>query len=134
MNVLTPTGDKDELLGVGSWRFQPRLIVSTSQARFAGHVNLGFNADADDHERDRFDYSVGGELQLIPRVALLVDQVARLEVFGNTQVRKFEIVPGVKINVVRDLVVGFNAIVPLNREGLTTDYTPNVLVDASMVF
>lgn len=134
LNVLTPTGDKDELLGVGSWRLQPRVILSTSQSRFAGHVNLGFNADVDDHERDRFDYSVGGELQLIPRVALLVDQVARLEYFGDGQVRKFEIVPGLKINVARDWVVGFNAIVPLNREGLTTDFTPNVLMDASVVF
>ncbi|MBI2963782.1 MAG: hypothetical protein HYY35_08520 [Deltaproteobacteria bacterium] len=134
LNVLTPTGDEEELLGVGAWRFQPRVILSTSQSRFAAHVNLGFNADAEDQDRDRFDYSVGAEVQLLPRVALLVDQVARLEYFGEDQVRKFEIVPGLKINVVRDLVIGFNAIVPLNREGLTTNFTPNVLMDASVVF
>ncbi len=63
-----------------------------------------------------------------------MDQVARLEYFGDDQVRKFEVVPGVKINVVRDWVIGFNAIVPLNREGLTTNFTPNVLMDASVVF
>jgi hypothetical protein len=49
-------------------------------------------------------------------------------------IHKFEIVPGIKVNPYKDLVFGFNAIVPLNREGLTTDWTPNGTAEVSYHF
>jgi hypothetical protein len=133
-NTITPTGDEDDLFGLGSWRFEPRFIMSAATGRLGVHLNAGYHADIDEHDRDRVDYSAGAEIQLVKRVALLIDHVARLGIAGDQQVRKFEIVPGIKVNVFRDAVVGFNAIVPLNREGLTTDYTPNALMDATFVF
>jgi hypothetical protein len=133
-NTIAPTGDEDNLLGVGAWRLEPRMIVSTSHGRVGFHVNAGYHADLEEHDRDRVDYSAGAEIMLAKRVALLVDHVARLGIAGTTRVRKFEIVPGIKVNAFKDAVVGFNAIVPLNREGLTTDFTPNGLVDVTFVF
>jgi hypothetical protein len=49
-------------------------------------------------------------------------------------IHKFEIVPGIKLNPYKNLVFGFNAIVPLNREGLTTDWTPNGTAEVSYHF
>ena len=131
LNLSVPTGDEDNLLGVGSVRLDPRLLVSTSSRRFAAHVNLGFHADFDEEDRDRFDYSAGGEVLVFPWMSILVDQVGRLEVFGSNKVQRFDIVPGIKLNPYKTLVVGFNAIVPLNDDGLRTDYTPNALLEIS---
>jgi hypothetical protein len=97
-------------------------------------VNLGYHVDTDDSDRDRFDYSVGTEGRITPWLTVLVDHIGRIELRGDTQIRTFEIAPGVKVNPWRDLVFGFNAILPLNEEGLTADVTPNFLVEASMVF
>jgi hypothetical protein len=134
VNVSLPTGDEDDLLGVGSVRVDPRLLISTANDRFALHTNQAMHVDADDHDRDRYDYSVGGEVMLAPWLTLLLDHVGRIEVFGSDKVHKFEIVPGIKANVYADIIVGFNAIVPLNRSGLTTDFTPNATVEVSKVF
>lgn len=134
VNVSLPTGDEDDLLGVGAVRVDPRLLISTANDRFALHTNQAMHVDVDDHDRDRYDYSVGGEVLLAPWLTLLVDHVGRIEVFGNDKIHKFEIVPGIKANVYADIIVGFNAIVPLNRAGLTTDFTPNATVEVSKVF
>ncbi len=134
LNISLPTGDEDNLLGVGSVRFDPRVVASVARTQFAAHVNGGFHADADSNDRDRADYTVGGELRVTSWMTLLFDQVGRIGVIGDDRIKKFEIVPGVKINPYRDVVVGLNAIVPLNHEGLTTDLTPNATAEASIRF
>lgn len=133
LNLSLPTGDDDNLLGTGSTRVDPRILISTSSPRFSVHVNAGPHFDTDDSDLDRFDYSAGGELQLASWASLAVDQVGRVQYSGN-EIKKFEIVPGIKVKVYEGLVTGFNAIVPLNREGLTTDFIPNVAADLSFVF
>ncbi len=133
LNTSLPTGDQDNLEGVGSVRFDPRVVASMANDLLAGHVNLGFHADVDDSDRDRFDYSVGGEFRATSWMTILLDQVARLQVSGD-DIHKFEIIPGIKLNPYKDLVFGFNAIVPLNREGLTTDWTPNGTAEVSFHF
>jgi hypothetical protein len=132
-NTSLPTGDEDNLEGVGSVRFDPRVVASAANRLLAGHVNLGFHADVDDSDRDRFDYYVGGEFRATAWMTILLDQVARLQVSGD-DIHKFEIVPGIKLNPYKDLIFGFNAIVPLNREGLTTDWTPNGTAEVSFHF
>ncbi len=133
VNMSLPTGDEDNLQGVGSVRFDPRVLASMANRLFAGHVNMGFHADVDDSDRDRFDYSVGGEFRATAWMTILCDQVGRLQVSGD-DIQKFEIVPGIKLNPYKDVVFGFNAIVPLNREGLTTDWTPNGTAEVSVRF
>ena len=44
------------------------------------------------------------------------------------------IVPGIKVNPYGTVVIGFNAIVPLNQSGLRTDFTPNGTLEVSTVF
>ncbi|HKC91862.1 MAG TPA: hypothetical protein VKE23_11100 [Candidatus Limnocylindria bacterium] len=134
VNLALPTGDEDDLLGVGSVRVDPRLLISTGNERFTLHTNQAVHLDVDDQDRDRYDYSVGGEAALTPWLTLLVDHVGRIEIFGNDKIRKFEIVPGIKANVYGDFIVGFNAIVPLNDSGLTTDFTPNATIEVSKAF
>jgi hypothetical protein len=114
--------------------FEPALIVSHQEERFAAHTNLGAHLDVDNSDRDRFDYSVGGEVRLASWVTLLLDQTGRLEFSGSDQIRKYDIIPGIKINPYKSFVVGFNAIVPLNDAGLRTDYTPNGSLEISTVF
>jgi hypothetical protein len=92
------------------------------------------HVDFDDSDLDRYDYSVGGEVAFAEWGTLLVDQVGRIEFKGNDKLEKFDIVPGIKVNPYKTLVLGFNAIVPLNDDGLRTDYTPNATVELSTVF
>ena len=134
LNVTTPTGDEDELLGLDAWRIDPRLLLSSATERLAGHVNLGYHADTDESDRDRFDYSVGAEGWVTPWLTILVDHVGRMEIRGDTQIRTFEVIPGVKVNPYKDVIVGFNAIVPLNDEGLTADFVPSFVADVSLTF
>ena len=129
LNLSVPTGDEDNLLGVGSVRFDPRLLVSTANSRFALHTNQGVHVDVDQSDRDRYDYSVGGEVLLAPWLTLLVDHIGRIEFSGEDKIRKFDIAPGIKINPYKSVVIGFNAIVPLNRSGLRTDFTPNATLE-----
>jgi hypothetical protein len=133
LNTSLPTGDEDNLEGVGSVRFDPRVVASMANSILAGHANMGFHADVDDSDRDRFDYSVGGEFRATAWLTFMMDHVARLQVKGD-DIHKFELVPGIKMNPYRDLIFGFNAILPLNREGLTTDWTPNGTAEVSFHF
>ncbi|MGH7803654.1 MAG: hypothetical protein ACREQJ_04855, partial [Candidatus Binatia bacterium] len=134
VNVTTPTGDEENLLGLDAWRVDPKLLLSTATEQLAGHVNLGYHADTDDGDRDRFDYSVGGEAWVTPWLTVLVDHVGRMEIRGDSQIKAFEVVPGVKVNPWKDLILGFNAIMPLNDEGLTDDFAPNFVADVSLMF
>jgi hypothetical protein len=133
VNVSVPTGDSDNLIGTGSTRVDPRLLVSSSSSKYSAHVNVGPHIDTDDSDLDRFDYTAGGEVQFGEHVTMLLDQVGRIEYSGD-KIKKFEIVPGIKVRLIGNVVVGFNAIVPLVHEGLTTDFTPNVATDISYVF
>jgi hypothetical protein len=132
-NTSLPTGDEDNLEGVGSVRFDPRVLASSANEFLAGHVNMGFHADTEDSDRDRFDYSVGGEFRATAWMTLLLDHVARLQVKGD-DIHKYELVPGIKLNPYKDLVIGFNGILPLNRQGLTTDWTPNGTAEVTFHF
>ena len=134
MNVSLPTGDEDDLLGVGSVRLDPRLLFSGGSENLSGHVNLGYHADLEQVDRSRFDYSVGGEMRIAQWATLLIDQVGRMEITGDDQIQKFDIVPGIKVNPWRSVIVGFNAVVPLNEDGLRTDFTPNGTAEVSMAF
>lgn len=134
VSMALPTGDEDNLLGVGSVRFDPRVLLSTSGPRLALHTNQGVHVDVDDHDRDRYDYSVGGELLLTSWATVQLDQVGRLEFSGEDKVQKFEIVPGIKVNPYGNVIIGFSAILPLNRDGLRTDYTPTASVEVSQAF
>jgi hypothetical protein len=133
LNMSLPTGDEDNLEGVGSVRFDPRVVASSANEFLAGHVNMGFHADTEDSDRDRFDYSVGGEFRATAWMTLLLDHVARLQVKGD-DIHKYELVPGIKLNPYKDLVIGFNGILPLNRQGLTTDWTPNGTAEVTFHF
>jgi hypothetical protein len=133
LNMSLPTGDEDDLEGVGSVRFDPRVVASSANEFLAGHVNMGFHADTEDSDRDRFDYSVGGEFRATAWMTLLLDHVARLQVKGD-DIHKYELVPGIKLNPYKDLVIGFNGILPLNRQGLTTDWTPNGTAEVTFHF
>ncbi len=133
LNMSLPTGDEDNLEGVGSVRFDPRVVASSANEFLAGHANIGFHADTEDSDRDRFDYSVGGEFRATAWMTLLLDHVARLQVKGD-DIHKYELVPGIKLNPYKDLVIGFNGILPLNRQGLTTDWTPNGTAEVTFHF
>lgn len=134
LSMAVPTGDQDNLLGVGSVRFEPMLLVSRSTELFAVHTNQAVHVDVDDHERDRYDYSIGGELLVTRWATLLLDQIGRLEFSGSAKIQKFEVVPGLKVNPYGDVVIGFNAILPLNSDGLRTDFTPTATVEISRAF
>jgi hypothetical protein len=134
LNIAFPTGNEDDLLGVGAVRIDPRVVASAIGSRLSGHVNLGFHADTEESDRNRVDYSIGGEVKVTPWLTCLVDQVARMDVSGEDPIARFEIVPGIKANPQGDVVFGLNAIVPLNHDGLTTDWTPNASGEISFQF
>ncbi|MGH7898986.1 MAG: hypothetical protein ACREQQ_13605, partial [Candidatus Binatia bacterium] len=134
LNVSLPTGDEDDLFGVGAVRFDPRLLLSAGAERYAVHMNFGFHTDAEDADRNRVDYSTGAEVALMSRLTLLFDFIGRFRVQGASKTKKLEVVPGIKWNPYRDFVLAFNAIVPVNRDGLTADWIPNGIAEASFTF
>jgi hypothetical protein len=135
LGLSLPSGDEDAFLGTGSVRVDPRIVVSSATTWIVGFTNFGYHWDTEEGDRDRFDYSVGASLKLLERVAIVAEQLGRIEISGSSRVEKFDVAPGIKINPFGEIVVGMNAIIPLNNdEGLGSAVIPNVVADISMSF
>ena len=88
LNLLLPSGDKDNLQGTGETHVAPFLIGSqVMYDRFEPHINLGIDFNANDVDRSSFVYVAGATLQVWQPLALMVDVIGRSE-FNGLQVDK----------------------------------------------
>lgn len=86
LNLLLPTGDEDDFLGTGETHVTPQLYASqVLWNRFEPYLNVGLDFNADDVDRSSFVFATGATLQVIDRLALLVNFIGRQE-FGRLSI------------------------------------------------
>ena len=86
VDLRLPTGDEDELLGIGTTQATAMFIGSRQYGRFSPHFNVGytFSGEADTPlgflaplGNDEFAYTFGTEIQASPRVTINADVLGR---------------------------------------------------------
>ena len=82
LDLRTPTGDVDNLLGTGATQAKFLLIGSTEARMFAPHFNIGYTFSGDSSNdfvaiTDEFNYVFGTEFVVHPKVTIAADVVGR---------------------------------------------------------
>ena len=160
-DVRLPTGDEDELRGLGITRTTAALVWSQG-GRVSPHANVGFefwskdvpiSASGDVAIRHHVKYAAGVEIDAHPQLTLLVDVVGRqlrgggqlaYQTFGNSTIgtvdalvgqaqgiNSFWVVPGAKWNVWRRFLITANVLTSLHNDGLRAKITPVAGIDWS---
>src|SRR5262245_21712519 len=86
VTMRVPTGDADNLRGLGVTRTAVSFIASSGRGRFRPHANVGYGywskgitiasdyaANGSVEARNQFEYAAGLELEAAPKLTLLVD-------------------------------------------------------------
>ena len=139
LDLRLPSGDENDLLGVGTVRVRPFYVVSGNIFGIAPHANIGFDLGDTSKLDDEFFYTLGLDYPVIPRLTLAVDLLGRYIIdnsrpkanrgLGSTQTAGDNIVSaafGVKFNPWQNFLILFNLLVALNDAGLRDDVTPLV--------
>jgi hypothetical protein len=159
-DVRLPTGDEDELRGLGITRTTAALVWSKG-GRISPHANAGFefwskevpiSTSGDLSIRHQVNYAAGLEIDTHPQLTLLVEFVGRkllgggqlayqpFAVAGGTVdalvgqdqgINSFWMVPGAKWNVWRRLLLTANVLTSLANDGLRAKVTPVAGIDWS---
>jgi hypothetical protein len=74
-----PTGDEDDLHGIGDFTITPSGVVSYVFGRYDFHASLGFETNADELSRSRVNYGTGVSVSIIQRLT------ANLDIIGSSQ-------------------------------------------------
>lgn len=88
VDVRLPSGDADNLLGLGTTQGKFFLIASSTNERISPHMNLGFTVSGEGEREkvyefeplgvsDEFNYAGGVEIVANPKLTLLFDLVGR---------------------------------------------------------
>ena len=88
VDVRLPTGDADNLLGLGTTQGKFFLIASSNNPRVSPHMNIGFTVSGEGNREtvfqfeplgvsDEFNYSGGVEIVAHPKLTLLADFLGR---------------------------------------------------------
>ncbi len=110
-----------------------------------------------DKLRNQFQYAAGVEIVAAPKLTLLVDLLgqrilgagpivtgavsvvpgsgatsAESLVFGDGSINKILLIPGLKVNLIKKMVLSLNALVTLKNNGLHSKVTPVVGLNMSM--
>jgi Putative MetA-pathway of phenol degradation len=143
LDVRLPTGDEDELRGVGTARVSPFFLASANIARVVSpHINVGVTLGDRSKIDNEFFYAVGVDWAVIKPLTLNFDVLGRriidnqrLEAGqgpGGRRIADSNIVDaalGFKLNPWKNAVFLFNVLVPLNNTGLRDHVTPVVGVE-----
>jgi hypothetical protein len=164
LDIRLPTGDADNLLGTGTAQTGITLIGSSAAGAFAPHFNIGYTFSGDSDVAtisDEFEYRVGTEFVVNPRVTLSADLLGRslrdsgrLE-FGDTtwnyrdaaggqhtttfheltsqsgSLSLTTLAAGGKFNVAGNLLINANLLFALSSAGVTASVTPVIGFDYS---
>ena len=139
LDVRLPSGDEDNLQGLGTVRVRPFFIVSGKLLGVTPHANVGFDLGDTSKLDDELFYTVGFDWAVIERVTFAFDLLGRYVIdnsrpkagrpLGSTETADDHIINaafGVKVNPWKNLLVLFNLLVSLNDTGLRDDVTPLV--------
>jgi hypothetical protein len=143
LDVRLPTGDEDELRGVGTARVTPFFVAAANFARVVSpHVNVGVTLGDRTKIDNEFSYAVGVDWAVLKQLTLNFDILGRRILDnqrqeagqgpGGHKIADSNIVDaalGFKVNPWRNAVLLFNVLVPLNNTGLRDNVTPVVGVE-----
>ena len=123
-----PTGDVDNLLGSEYENYRLLAIFSqTFGGFFEPHVNLGYKFSVQAGGHDVFLYSAGFAIRCVSWLTVFADVNGRKEeVVAKSATDIVDLLVGFKVNPFEDFVLGVNFLVPLNEQGLRTDFAPSV--------
>ncbi len=132
LDIKFPTGDEDNFLGTGGYNFTPFIILSRSfnESRFNPHINIGYEFNEQDHDRNQVIYALGFDSMITDRVTAAVDFLGSNETDGDDIGDDiYDLSLGVKINPMRELILFANVQIPLNDEGLRSDFIPSAGIE-----
>ena len=130
LEIRLPTGDEDELMGLNRLGLKPLLILSTNMPVWGGvlspHFNIGYEINAGAKGQDEIDYTVGFDYgrELYGDLATLaVDLIGSYETQKRDDVGDdiIDMSVGAKWNFHKQNLLYFNALFPLNDQGLRAD-------------
>ncbi len=123
LQVKLPNGDQDDFLGTGSTTIRPFLIASADIGELVRvHVNAGYKFDLGDGKRDNINYAAGFEVgnQTITGV---FDFIGSNEFFGDGMGDDiYDAAVGFKWRALDNMIVTGNVLIPLNSQGLRSDF------------
>lgn len=153
LTVRVPTGNEGNFQGLGDVTVTPTLIVEAPIGPVSVHGTAGIEFNADDLERTRARYTVGGAYQLLDNLALLVDvlgsssfvadklgndyqfSASGIDVGGSSvpniprhpevpQQNIVDLATGLKVSMGANAVFYVGAIVPLTQDGMRAQVIP----------
>lgn len=133
LQVKTPTGDSKNFLGTGDTRVRLLGIASRSYGIVSPHINLGWEWVSGGNREDNIRYIGGFDFRLHPKITFVTDIVGSYAYSSSAPGKSIvDGAFGVKVNPWRELIIAFNALVPLNKDtGLRPDWVPTLGVEYS---
>lgn len=130
VRVKFETGDEDDFLGTGSTTILPFVIGSYKLTDFANaHVNFGYEADFHDSDRNVVAYAAGFDMGN-QKLTGAFDVLGRHEVHGDdTGTDIVDTAFGIKWSPIPDLFLVANVMVPVNDDGLRSDFISTVGIE-----
>lgn len=121
--IVLPTGDEDELLGLGETRLMALLILAKTFGTLTPHANIGYEYVPGESQLDSVRYVLGADLALLPAWTVAVDLLGRWEHSGDDiGDHLVDFTAGTKVEVVENVLLSINLKFPLNKdEGLRAD-------------
>ena len=131
--LSVPSGDRADFHGTGDTLTGVALYAShTYRERIEPHVNAAFVLDADKFDRSSARYSAGADVRLLDWLTLNADFLGRSDVARPdsidgpvfVQIERADVLQfstGLKAALPARIAVFFNALLPLNMEGLRSD-------------
>jgi len=133
LQITTPTGDEEKLLGSGETRYKLGYIASKQYGSYGPHFNVAYEAATGPDYLDNLSYSAGCDFRLSSKFTAGVDVLGRYnpdqEQVGNHVV---DMAVSAKWNPWRGVNAPLNAyvILPLNEdEGLRSDLIYGIGID-----
>jgi len=82
IDIRTPTGDEDNLLGTGTTQAKLLFVASNEYNKLSPHVNIGYTFSGDSPNNfvnvtDEFNYAMGTEVIASPKLTITGDVIGR---------------------------------------------------------
>jgi hypothetical protein len=140
-SVRFPTGDEQELQGLGDWSIKPLLLAEYRTNRFRASTNLGFDLNLDDASRTVVVYGVGFAYLVHDQISLnaellgvsqpveadLTNNFGELSIDQSRTLAPFNsvrIAPSLKVSLKNGVFLSAGVLVPIVNDGLQADAVP----------
>jgi hypothetical protein len=144
LGARLPTGDSENLLGLGASQFTFALIGSTTRGALEPHFNVGYTISGDSDVAfvpDEFGYRAGVDYVLNPRVTLIGDLIGRALIdAGRLQIEEtafaFATQDGTPGSLLLEEFVPTSGTINsvLAAFGAKVNVAPNLIISGNLIF